>query len=529
MSTELVEEENRENSLHVTKSPLKPLEQSRTVLSEVLSQSQKDNQCNNSPAWDHIRQLDECENWSERTQVVTKGDHHFYLSCAQEFLEEMINEMPAESLQDDNNTNGSSLQDEFLEQQEFIEDNFNDDDFQTTSAQLDIDYLERLNPSTNDEALLALSRQSLYVKFDPLVGGPQPVKNSAERIKQLEQLNVAYQTKPNHSDLLQLETPPRTNSSNKSQRRAVHFTPGVKQNLQHDLLTATPEDPGLVHFDEGEEAVTAAGSTSAITQSSTVMPPINYLPETGELVKVLKYSDSDVAVMLSQTREELTQQAGQQEAANRAVLVQDYEQQLAELRHENNRLQSANDHLQAEAMLQFADKATWEQEVDRWNELSKKFQGDNTIMLEKYEEMKQYVKDTEKQRDQALLDFESLEKSFNELHQRYLKLKNVAQAMKKNEGNYKQVIAELEQKVRTGQEELETLKTEVDSKISEANKTFQQLRKEHASENAILKANHKKLTMQKDSLEKALQQKEQEKAELTAICEELMRELGDKQ
>lgn len=44
MSTELVEEENRENSLHVTKSPLKPLEQSRTVLSEVLSQSQKDNQ-----------------------------------------------------------------------------------------------------------------------------------------------------------------------------------------------------------------------------------------------------------------------------------------------------------------------------------------------------------------------------------------------------------------------------------------------------------------------------------------------------
>lgn len=105
--------------------------------------------------------------------------------------------------------------------------------------------------------------------------------------------------------MLQLETPPRTNSSNKSQQRAVHFTPGVKQNLQHDLLTATPEDPGLVHFDEGEvitmiylsllvilmkqEAVTAAGSTSAITQSSTVMPPINYLPETGELVKVCRY------------------------------------------------------------------------------------------------------------------------------------------------------------------------------------------------------------------------------------------------
>ena len=36
---------------------------------------------------------------------------------------------------------------------------------------------------------------------------------------------------------------------------------------------------------------------------------------------------------------------------------------------------------------------------------------------------------------------------------------------------------------------------------------YHQLRKEHASENAILKANSKKLMMQKDSFEKALQQK----------------------
>ena len=55
----------------------------------------------------------------------------------------------------------------------------------------------------------------------------------------------------NCSDLLQLETPPRTNSSNKSQRKAVHFTPGANQNLvRHDLLTATPDDSGLVHFDD---------------------------------------------------------------------------------------------------------------------------------------------------------------------------------------------------------------------------------------------------------------------------------------
>ena len=77
----------------------------------------------------------------------------------------------------------------------------------------------------------------------------------------------------------------------------------------------------------------------------------------------------------------------------------------------------------------------------------------------------------------------------------------------------------MEQKVQTGQEELEALKTEVDSQISEyrlymcvyvvlmfiysANKTFQ----EHASEIAILQADHKIITMQKDGLKKASQQK----------------------
>jgi len=46
--------------------------------------------------------------------------------------------------------------------------------------------------------------------------------------------------------------------------------------------------------------------------------------------------------------------------------MQHYEQLLAELRQENARLQSENDTVQAEAMLQFADKAVWEDEVDKW-------------------------------------------------------------------------------------------------------------------------------------------------------------------
>lgn len=91
--------------------------------------------------------------------------------------------------------------------------------------------------------------------------------------------------------------------------------------------------------------------------------------------------------MLSQTREELAQQvkrktcvsdmlgefivnisvqAAQREAVNRAALIEEHQQELAVLRQELARLQNANDSLQAEAMLQFADKAVWDEEVDKW-------------------------------------------------------------------------------------------------------------------------------------------------------------------
>lgn len=59
-------------------------------------------------------------------------------------------------------------------------------------------------------------------------------------------------------------------------------------------------------------------------------------------------------------------QAAQIEAANKAVLVEEYELQLAELRQEIAHLQNENDTVQAEAMLQFADKAVWNEEVDKW-------------------------------------------------------------------------------------------------------------------------------------------------------------------
>ena len=59
---------------------------------------------------------------------------------------------------------------------------------------------------------------------------------------------------------------------------------------------------------------------------------------------------------------------------------------------------------------------------------------------ERYEELKGEVSKLEQQRDQALSDFESLEKSFADLHQRYLKLKSASQTLLKVGNCYSYLI-----------------------------------------------------------------------------------------
>lgn len=44
--------------------------------------------------FEDIRVLDEKENWSERTAVVTKAQHREYLKMAQEIMLEVINKLP---------------------------------------------------------------------------------------------------------------------------------------------------------------------------------------------------------------------------------------------------------------------------------------------------------------------------------------------------------------------------------------------------------------------------------------------------
>lgn len=55
--------------------------------------------------------------------------------------------------------------------------------------------------------------------------------------------------------------------------------------------------------------------------------------------------------------------------------------------------------------------------------MSKTNETSQEVIQTHYEHLRTQVKETEQQRDSSLKDFEGLDKSFTDLHQRYLKLK----------------------------------------------------------------------------------------------------------
>lgn len=72
----------------------------------------------------------------------------------------------------------------------------------------------------------------------------------------------------------------------------------------------------------------------------------------------------------------------------------------------------------------------------------------------------------------------------------------------------------------------QTLKLHAEEKLNTANEEIAQVRAKAGSENMALTASLRKEQMKNESLEQALQQKNQEIEELTKICDELIAKMG---
>ncbi|KAM3606487.1 uncharacterized protein V6R79_017268 [Siganus canaliculatus] len=130
------------------------------------------------------------------------------------------------------------------------------------------------------------------------------------------------------------------------------------------------------------------------------------------------------------------------------------------------------------------------------------------------------------EKDQALADLNSVEKSLADLFRRYEKMKDVLEGFRKNEEVLKRCAQEYLSRVRKEEQRYQALKIHAEEKLDKANSDIAQVRAKAKQEQAAYQASLRKEQMKVDSLERTLEQKNKEIEELTKICDELIAKMG---
>ncbi|XP_074531854.1 uncharacterized protein tacc2 isoform X3 [Halichoeres trimaculatus] len=130
------------------------------------------------------------------------------------------------------------------------------------------------------------------------------------------------------------------------------------------------------------------------------------------------------------------------------------------------------------------------------------------------------------EKDQALADLNSVEKSLADLFRRYEKMKDVLEGYRKNEEVLKKCAQEYLSRVRKEEQRYQALKIHAEEKLDKANSDIAQVRAKAKQEQAAYQASMRKEQMKVDSLERTLEQKNKEIEELTKICDELIAKMG---
>ncbi|KAM8885302.1 transforming acidic coiled-coil-containing protein 1-like isoform 2-T2 [Spinachia spinachia] len=131
-----------------------------------------------------------------------------------------------------------------------------------------------------------------------------------------------------------------------------------------------------------------------------------------------------------------------------------------------------------------------------------------------------------KEKEAALADLNSVERSLSDVFRRYENMKSTLEGFKKNEEVLKKCAQEYLARVKQEEQRYQTLKLHAEEKLDRANEDIAQVRAKASSENMAVAASLRKEQMKNESLEQALQQKNQEMEELTKICDELIAKMG---
>ncbi|XP_066456971.1 transforming acidic coiled-coil-containing protein 2 isoform X2 [Eleutherodactylus coqui] len=130
------------------------------------------------------------------------------------------------------------------------------------------------------------------------------------------------------------------------------------------------------------------------------------------------------------------------------------------------------------------------------------------------------------EKEQALSDLNSVEKSLADLFRRYEKMKDVLEGFRKNEDVLKKCAQEYLARVKKEEQRYHALKIHAEEKLDRANSDIAQVRSKSQQEQVAYQASLRKEQLRIDALERTLEQKNKEIEELTKICDELIAKMG---
>lgn len=331
---------------------------------------------------------------------------------------------------------------------------------------IEIDYLEQFGTSSFKES--ALRKQSLYLKFDPLLrDSPRKLISGAVETN-MNIMTAPLQCGPvaDLGKLLEEAEKPAVSLQNEEKPKGL------------DLLgTFTTSEPSPLIPD-------------SLTGD---VPPLPFTASTNTavdaIIDVLKYSQKDMDAAVELIKRE----------------VQEKELETQEWKNKYDKL-----HMEYKEM----------------GKIVAEFEGTITQMMEDAQKQKEFSK-KEMQRmveekQQVISDLNSMEKSFSELFKRFEKQKEVLEGYRKNEEALKKCAEEYLARIKKEEQRYQALKAHAEEKLHQANEEIAQVRSKSKSETAALQASLRKEQMRIQSLERNLEQKTKENDELTKICDDLI-------
>lgn len=340
-----------------------------------------------------------------------------------------------------------------------------------------------------------LSRQSLYVRFDPLISSDNSSAEGSSKTgnKVLAGVGGRLDCLTEDADgeeLMALNSPlvkgsaasfvrgPRTSMTDKHD--------SVSNNNHVDVLLACSPMP-------------AAGLRNGSMTSGSV--------DSGSLIQTLKYSEVEVSKMQADMEAKFEERlrAAEKEWIRKQQGADDARRMKEQ---ETSQLVAQMDEMSI-VLVEYEKTMQQLSEAQLW------------VMADK-EALSAQLVQVAKERDQAMEDIGTVEASFTQLHQRYEKLKGTVDAFKHNEETLKKSVLDMQSKLKKQEEKYAALKKHSEEKLQGANEEIARVQKQFQAEVARLEVSLKRAELRMQSQEQTIEQKTKQNQELESICDELL-------